>query len=334
LKLLQSEGVLSIASTGKDASTGKLVTHEYRVEGPVMIFLTTTAIDIDEELLNRCLVLSVNEDRAQTQAIHRLQREQETLEGLLRRQERQRLLHLHQNAQRLLRPLTVVNPYAKELTFPDARTRSRRDQMKYLILIRAIALLHQYQRPMKTAAQYGKTLSYIEATLDDIELANKLVEEVLGRSLDELQPQTRRLLLLINDAVEKQCQRLKIDREDLRFSRKDVRGWTEWTDSTLKRHLARLEDLEYLIVHRGGRGQSFVYELALESTAHPSRPQFPGLIHVYDLKKSGAKPGKSAPGPRQVTGVSGGGSTLETRAAAARNRALASQSENSIVRGV
>ena len=82
LKLLQSEGVLSIASTGKDPATGKLVTHQYRVEGPVMMFLTTTAIDIDEELLNRCLVLSVNEDREQTQAIHKLQREQQTLAGL------------------------------------------------------------------------------------------------------------------------------------------------------------------------------------------------------------------------------------------------------------
>ena len=43
LKLLQSEGELSIASTGKDPQTGRLVTQEYRVEGPVMIFLTTTA---------------------------------------------------------------------------------------------------------------------------------------------------------------------------------------------------------------------------------------------------------------------------------------------------
>jgi DNA primase catalytic core len=106
LKLLQSEGVLSIASTGKDASTGKLLTREYRVEGPVMIFLTSTVIDIDEELLNRCLVLAVNEDRVQTQAIHRLQREQQTLEGLVRRQQRQRILQLHRNAQRLLQPLT------------------------------------------------------------------------------------------------------------------------------------------------------------------------------------------------------------------------------------
>jgi DNA primase len=63
LKLLQSEGVLTIASTGKDAATGKLVTHQYCVEGPVMIFLTTTAIEVDEELLNRCLVLTVDEDR-------------------------------------------------------------------------------------------------------------------------------------------------------------------------------------------------------------------------------------------------------------------------------
>jgi len=35
-----------------------------------MLFLTTTAIDLDEELLNRCLVLSVNESREQTRAIH------------------------------------------------------------------------------------------------------------------------------------------------------------------------------------------------------------------------------------------------------------------------
>ncbi|MCP3880627.1 MAG: toprim domain-containing protein, partial [Sulfitobacter sp.] len=51
LKLLQSEGELSIASTGKDNASGKLVTHEYSVRGPTGIFLTTTAIDVDEELL-------------------------------------------------------------------------------------------------------------------------------------------------------------------------------------------------------------------------------------------------------------------------------------------
>jgi DNA primase len=37
-----------------------------------MMFLTTTAIDIDPELQNRCLVLSVDESREQTKAIHEL----------------------------------------------------------------------------------------------------------------------------------------------------------------------------------------------------------------------------------------------------------------------
>ena len=83
LKLLQSEGELTIASTGKDPATGKLITHAYRVEGPVMIFLTTTAIEVDEELLNRCIVLTVDEGRAQTRAIHVQQREGQTLEGLI-----------------------------------------------------------------------------------------------------------------------------------------------------------------------------------------------------------------------------------------------------------
>ena len=162
LKLLQSEGVLTIASTGKDATTGRLITHQYRVEGPVMLFLTTTAIDLDEELLNRCLVLTVDEDRAQTQAIHKKQREAQTLEGLLARHEREEVLRVHRNAQRLLKPVLVVNPYARELTFLDNRTRTRRDHMKYLTLIRAIALLHQHQRPRKTVTHDGQALEYIE----------------------------------------------------------------------------------------------------------------------------------------------------------------------------
>ena len=89
LKLLQSQGELTIASTGKDPQSGKLVTEEYRVEGPVMLFLTTTAIDIDEELLNRCVVLTINESREQTAAIQQRQRQARTLQGLLQSSIRQ-----------------------------------------------------------------------------------------------------------------------------------------------------------------------------------------------------------------------------------------------------
>jgi DNA primase catalytic core len=314
LKLLQSEGVLTIASTGKDPATGRLVTQQYRVEGPVMIFLTTTAIDLDEELLNRCLVLNVNEDRRQTQAIHRLQREQQTIEGLLAKQKRAEILRLHRNAQRLLKPLFVANPYARELTFLDSQTRTRRDHAKYLTLIRSIALLHQYQRPVKSSG----AVSYIEVVPSDIETANRLAHEVLGRSLDELPPQTRKLVLLIDEMVRNECERLKMERADFRFSRRDVRASTGWGDTQLKVHLHRLEELEYLLAHRGGRGQSFVYELLFESKGDDSKPMLPGLIDVarltYDEKKSGLPDGKSekedeksAPGRPQAGGMSANG---------------------------
>lgn len=254
LKLLQSEGALSIASTGKDPSTGKLVTHQYRVEGPVMMFVTTTAIDIDEELLNRCLVLSVDEDREQTQAIHRMQCEAQTLEGLLKREERRDIIRLHQNAQRLLRPLFVPNPFAGKLTFLDRLTRIRRGHTKYPTLIRAIALLHQHQRPVRTATRRGKTMEYIEVTREDLEVANALTIEIMGRSLDELPPQTRRLLSLIGEYVKGECTRLNVDRADFRYSRRDVRTATGWNETQLRLHLDRLQQMEYLLAHRGGRG--------------------------------------------------------------------------------
>ncbi len=286
LKLLQSEGELTIASTGKDPHTGKLVTHEYRVEGPVAILLTTTAVEIDEELLNRCLVLSVDEDREQTRAIHRLQREAQTLEGLLAKEERAAILETHRNAQRLLQPLLVANPFARELTFLDARTRTRRDHLKYLTLIRTVALLRQHQKPLRTVEHRGKTLSYVEVDLQDLEIANRLAHEVLGRSLDELPPQTRRFLGLLAGAVVAECARQGLERDTMLFSRRWVREATGWTDFQARTHLERLVALEYVLVHRGGRGQSFVYELVYDGAGESRERFLPGLLDVGTLDKA------------------------------------------------
>jgi DNA primase len=285
LKLLQSEGELTIASTGKDPTSGRLVTHEYRVEGPVMILLTTTAVEVDEELLNRCIVLTVDEDREQTRAIHRLQRERQTLEGLLAKRDRDHLLAGHRNAQRLLRPVHVTNPFARELTFLDDQTRTRRDHLKYLTLIRSIALLHQYQRPTKSVSHHGQAVQYIEATLDDIAAANALAHEALGRSLDELAPQTRRLLMLIDEMVTEACERMALERSDYRFSRRHVREFTGWGNTQLRLHFSRLEELEYLLIHRGGRGQSFVYELVYDGQGKDGKPFLCGLIEVDRLRE-------------------------------------------------
>ncbi len=319
LKLLQSEGVVSIASTGKNATTGNLETQEYRVEGPVMLFSTTTAIDLDEELLNRCLVLSVDESREQTELIHAQQRKRRTLEGLKASEDKQRLITLHQNAQRLLRPLKVVNPFAEHLTFLSDKTRTRRDHEKYLALIDAITLLHQYQRDVKRVEHDGAVIEYIEVALSDIELANQLAHDVLGRTLDELPPQTRKLLTLIGEMVERDCAQLKIKISDYRFTRKEVRDVTGWGNTQLKVHLSRLEDMEFLALHSMSRSKAIVYELRFDGSVESDDPHLMGLIDVavlrndgYDKQKSGVKKEKSVQGRPQVGAVSGVGRAAET----------------------
>jgi hypothetical protein len=218
---------------------------------------------VDEELLNRAITLTVNEEREQTRAIHQRQREARTIEGHLLRRKRARLVRLHRNAQRLLRPLTVVNNNDVG-EFPDYMTRARRDHNKLLTLIDAIALLHQHQREVKTITCEGDTLEYIEATAADVKLAQTLADQVgLKPSLDELRPQARKLLALITEMVKTEGERQQIEVEKYRFTRRTVREYTKWGDTQLRQHLRRLEEMEYLIVRRGGnQGQLVVYQLA------------------------------------------------------------------------
>jgi DNA primase len=286
LKLLQSEGELTIASTGKDPNTGRMETQEYHVEGPVMIFLTTTTIDIDDELLNRCLVLSVDESTAQTARIHERQRQARTLEGLLECEQRKDVLALWRNAQRLIRPLGVVNPFAHALTFTSERTRTRRDHEKYLTLIDTIALLHQHQRQVTSREVNGRAVEFIEVQLGDIETANALAPEILGRSLDELPPQTRRLLNHIRQLVASMVERTKAAQSRCHFSRRELCERSGWTYAQVRTHIDRLTEVELVAARSGRNGAAMLYELLMDANAPEATWQI-GLIDTEKLKKHG-----------------------------------------------
>ena len=110
---------------------------------------------------------------------------------------------------------------------------------------------------------------------------------------------------------------------DYRFTRATVRQFSGWSDSQLKTHLHRLEELEYLALHRGVSGQSFVYALNFEMDAN-GRPVLPGLSYGakrprLEDERSGFTEGVSGlDGQRsgsslgQVWGVSGGGQSEES----------------------
>jgi len=114
--------------------------------------------------------------------------------------------------------------------------RNRRDHEKYLTLIDSIALMHQHQRARGQHETRGRLVEYIEVTLEDIASANQLAPEVLGRSLDELPPQTRRLLEYIQELV-----RSKRDKESAKtassFSRREIKELSGWSLTQVRVHL-------------------------------------------------------------------------------------------------
>src|SRR5690606_36747629 len=159
-------------------------------------------------------------------------------------------------------------------------------------------------------------VSYIEVALEDIEVANRLAHQVLGRSLDELPPQTRRLLGALDEMVSAACQKLAMDRADYRFTRREVREATGWGATQTRIHLDRLVELEYVAVHRGGRGQGFVYELLYDGQGKDGRPFMIGLAPIESLADTG-----TAKAWRPQGGDMAGGSRADDGPMAAPTRA-------------
>jgi hypothetical protein len=184
--------------------------------------------------------------------------------------------------------------------------------MKYLTLIRAIALLHQHQRPVLTVQHRGQELVYIEVTKADIALANQLAHEVLGRTLDELPPQTRNLLVLLRTWCQAQCAAQAVRQGDWRFTRKALRDTCNWGDTQLKVHLGRLVEFEHVLMHR--RGLQCEYELVYDA-GQDGGTHMNGLIDAstlyenptYDASRSGLNAIQSGSGRPLVGGQSGGG---------------------------
>jgi hypothetical protein len=154
--------------------------------------------------------------------------------------------------------------------------------VKYLALIDAIALLHQQQRVVRTLEVDGAAVEYIEVTRGDIALANRLAHAVLGRSLDELPPQTRRVLSSLDAWVREQVHASGAARADVRFTRRAVRAALGLSDTQLRVHLDRLVQLEYVAAHGGRMGQCFSYSLLFDGDTDADTPQLMGLSGEAD----------------------------------------------------
>lgn len=282
IRNLISSRQLTIEATVKDMVTGKMTTMENTVLGPTAVFKTTTSPETDPETKSRFLILSIDESREQTRKILDYQRYMDTKEGYLKKIEEKSITKKHRNFQRALRPLTIFNPYAKLLTYLDDRLLVRRDHQKYKAIIKAIAFIHQFAREIKTLPG-GK--EYIEVTLEDIALANEIAHNLLGHSLDELTEPSRRLLSLIDKMVKEIMKKTSRERNQIHFTRREVREYTKWSDYQVRTHLKQLIDLEYILPISGRHGLQFKYELLYDAVEEGKERFLPGLKNIELLRK-------------------------------------------------
>jgi DNA primase len=278
IKTLISSQKLSIAATRTDAKTGKFSVDEYTVTGPVVVMVSTTNPDaLDDETKQRFLILTIDESPEQTRSILLAQITKNTFDWYQTTADESSVLKLHHNMQRMLKPLTVTFSRDLRLVWPYSRLQMRREQQKFVSLVKAITLLHQYQRKTGTIKRLdGSKLDYVQATQKDVDLALELGREVFARNVDDVSPTGRKLLAEIVALVKEKYDDLKSSdpKSDLLmtgvpFNRKELRERIGWSETQVRRNLDQLVELGYAGRINGRQGSTFRYLLLDDGSADP-----------------------------------------------------------------
>ena len=187
------------------------------------------------------------------------------------------IVKLHHNMQRLLKPLTVTFTRDLRLAWPYGRLQMRREQKKFVSLVKAIVLLHQHQRKTGTMKRPGGTkMEYVQATQRDIDLVLELGREVFARNVDDVSPTARKLLAEIVLLVKEKYDDMKTldpKRElfmyEVPFTRKELRERIGWSETQVRRNIDQLVELGYVGRINGRQGSTFRYLLLDDGSADP-----------------------------------------------------------------
>jgi len=263
----------------KDERTGKMASKVVRQKAVVSLMMSTTSHELNPENASRSFFIHADESEEQTKRIHEQQNKKYTLEAMKQRRElAPAVIARHQAAQRLLRPVVIVNPFAQGKEFPSSLMRSRRDNKQLNELTAAVCYLRQYQKPVKAAGG----LEYVECDETDVRTAWALFTQgILKATYLEL-PES---LVRLYEDIRRLCRNLVegtgLSVTEVSFEQGQVRKWVKWLgNESIKKYLRKLVELEYLVIKSGfGRGQRVKYQLVFDesleemSGLEPSPPE-------------------------------------------------------------
>ena len=263
IRTLQSSGKLSFAAPMKDPRSGEWKTLIREFSARTAYIESSTKEKLNEENLNRCFELYLDESAEQTKKILEAQRKSAAGIDQITEEEKSKLRRLYQNAQRLLEPIEVRIPSDLGVNLPEKWLRVRRDHERFLSLIKAITVLNQHKIEKKPGG-------YLEATIKDMDLAKELSIPVMGDVFDDMSKPIAVFYEALRNIIKEKAKGIEL--EDFEFSRRQARQWLGLPDHIIKRSMRALEDLEYVDVKKALRGSRYTYRLVIDTQETPQTP--------------------------------------------------------------
>lgn len=248
LRELQSKKKITKTVVHKDQK-GVTKTMHLTVEGPISVAGCTTQENIYEDNSNRSFLLYIDESEAQDEKIMQYQRQLSA--GKVNHEEEVKTKQLLQNCQRLLKTISIRNPFAEYLSLPQSVFKPRRTNAHYLQFIESITFYKQYQKFHHIDKETGE--EYIETTIEDIKEANELIKEVLLRKSDSLTGACRNHLENLKEYLKKQNQ--------TQFTNSEIRRNLRVKETTLRRYNTQLLLENYIKKVQNKTTKSYAYEI-------------------------------------------------------------------------
>jgi len=274
LRELQTKRRISKTVTLKD-SKGNLKTITLTVEGPVCVSGCTTKEKIYDDNANRCILLYTDQTKDQDRRINDYQTK--IAGGEINLERERQYKDLFKNMQRVLRPINIVNPYAKYIQLPEQVFKPRRTMTLLLGFIEAVTFYHQYQREVKK----GNTGElYIETTISDIESAFTLLKDVLFSKSDELTKATRSFFELLKHHL--------TESNEQSFTPHQIRKAFRIEPRTLQRYIRELKQYGLIKTVSGFKHRrGFEYSVADGSEYSRLRSEIDGHLQAIIEKIEG-----------------------------------------------
>lgn len=248
LRELQSKRSITKRVSHKDRN-GNTKTIKLTVEGPVCVAGCTTQESIYEDNSNRSFLLYIDESHEQDEKIMQYQRKLSA--GNVNIDTEIKAKRQLQNVQLLLKSIKVVNPFAEHLQLPKSVFKPRRTNAHYLQFIEAVTFYKQYQRERKYDETTGE--EYIETTIEDIQEANNLLQEVLLRKSDMISGACRNYLETLKTY-------LKANKQTT-FTNAEIRRNLRLKGTTLRRYHTQLIADNYIKKTTNNKYKGYIYEI-------------------------------------------------------------------------